>query len=219
MDPSSWWRRIRPAAVDEGRWLVVDVETSGLDPSRDQLIAIAAVAVHVDWVGRRAVIVPGDSFEAVIRQDAPAADHDNVLLHGIGLQHQREGAPAREALAAFEAFVGASPLLAFHAGFDQAVLRRACRAALGHALRNPWADIDFLCAAALGEIGGTSLDDWMDHFGIRCARRHQAAADAMAEADVLLRIWPHITRECASWADVRRLAEAGRWSRAAAGPR
>jgi DNA polymerase-3 subunit epsilon len=40
--------------VDERRWVVLDVETSGLDPRRDQLLAIAAIALQVDWPAQSA---------------------------------------------------------------------------------------------------------------------------------------------------------------------
>jgi DNA polymerase-3 subunit epsilon len=44
------WLRGRPAFVaDEARWVMLDVETSGLDAARDQLLAIAAIAMEVDW--------------------------------------------------------------------------------------------------------------------------------------------------------------------------
>lgn len=197
--------------MDEGRWVVVDTETSGLDPHACRLLAIAAVAVRVDWVARRLVVTPGDSFEALLRQDTSGADHANILLHGIGVQRQAAGMPARDALEAFAAFAGTSPLLAFHAPFDEAVLRRVFLEQMGQGLANPWADIEPLCAAIAGDIAGGSLDDWMAHFGLTCARRHQAAADAMVEAELLLRLWPRLVRECRCWDDVRRLADARRW--------
>jgi DNA polymerase-3 subunit epsilon len=206
-----WWRRNAPAVVDEARWLVVDLETSGLDTDTDELIAIAAVAVRIDWLGRRAAITPGDSFEAVLRRASPTVDRDNILLHGIGVQHQREGLSADDALDAFARYASGSPLLAFHANFDKAFLERAFLAQRGRTLPNPWVDIEDLAVATRGDIGGTSLDHWMEHLGIRCARRHQAAADAYAEAEILLRIWPRIVSECASWSEVVRLAQARRW--------
>ena len=69
-------RRLRPAAeIDENRWVVLDVESSGLDPKRDRLLAIAAIALHTE--GQRARIVLGDSFEVVLRQDIAVADKSN----------------------------------------------------------------------------------------------------------------------------------------------
>lgn len=207
-----WWRRAWPGSVDDSRWLVVDAETTGLDVRRDDLVALAAVAVHIDWAARRAAIVPGDSFEVVVRGDRPTPDRANILLHGIGLQQQRAGLPPGEALQAFAAFAGRSPLLAFHSAFDEAILDRAFRLHLSSKLASPWVDIEHLCTALQRERPqGSSLDAWMAHFGIVCAQRHQAAADAMAEAEVLLRLWPALVREAKSWSGVMQLAAARRW--------
>jgi DNA polymerase-3 subunit epsilon len=212
----SWadWLR-RPLAVltgvDDGRWVVLDVETSGLDPQRDQLLAIAAIAVQVDWAGKRLSILPGDSFEVVLRQTSIAAAKDNILLHGIGLQRQREGMPPEEALRAFERFIGHSPLLAFHAPFDQAMIGRHVLEHLGAALPNRWVDIEQLCAVTHEKVKARALDEWLAHFGIVCAPRHQAAADTLAECELLLRIWPKMAGQCHSWRDVEKLAAHQRW--------
>jgi DNA polymerase-3 subunit epsilon len=42
---------------------------------------------------------------------------------------------------------------------------------------------------------GRALDDWLTHFGIPCAQRHQAAADVLATAELLLRLWPELRRQ------------------------
>lgn len=203
------WLRRTPAP-DEARWLVLDVETSGLDAARDRLLAIAAIGVHVDWPSRRLAVHLADSFEVVLRQDEPSP-RENILLHGIGVQRQSLGVPAREALEAFARHAAGAPLLAFHAAFDQALIGRHARQALGAPLPNAWVDIEHLCAVTHPQVRARSLDEWMDHFGIRCAARHQAAADTLAECDLLLRIWPAVARECASWRDVQRLAARQRW--------
>ncbi|HEY0825325.1 MAG TPA: 3'-5' exonuclease [Ramlibacter sp.] len=203
------WRR-RAVTPEPTRWLMVDVETSGLDPARDRLLAIAAIGLKVDWGSRRLAVVLADSFEVVLRQEAPSA-RENILLHGIGVQRQKEGVPAREALAAFASFAGGAPLLAFHAAFDQALIGRHAREALGAAPPNRWLDIEHLCGVTHPEVRARSLDEWMAHFGIRCAARHQAIADTLSECDLLLRVWPRVARECAGWRDVERLAAGHRW--------
>jgi DNA polymerase-3 subunit epsilon len=208
-----WFRKPLAAlgGVDQARWVVLDVETSGLDPMRDQLLAIAAIAVQVDWAARRLSITPGDSFEVVLRQSSVASAKDNILLHGIGLQRQREGVPPEEALRAFRHFIGHSPLLAFHAPFDQAMIGRHLRQHLSAALPNRWVDIEQLCAVTHEKVKARALDEWLAYFGIVCTTRHQAAADTLAECELLLRIWPQMAGQCRSWSDVEKLAAHQRW--------
>ena len=203
-----WWRR--PPGVDESRWLMVDVESSGLDPDRDRLLAVAAIGLRVDWPRRRLAIALADSFEVVLRQ-AQGSPRDNILLHGIGIQRQQQGVPAGEALAAFGAFAGAAPLLAFHAAFDRALVERHWRQALGAAPPKRWLDLEHLCGATHPQVRARSLDEWLAHFGIRCAARHQAIADTLAQCELLLRIWPRVAAECADWRGVERLAGRHRW--------
>lgn len=203
-------RLTRGAPVDETRWVMLDVETSGLDIRRDRLLAIAAIALRVDWTARTLDVDLGDSFEVVVRQEE-ASTKDNILLHGIGAQQQRDGLDPVLALRAFADYAGAAPLLAFHAAFDQAMIGRYAREHLGADLPNPWLDIDHLCAVTFEKVRARALDDWMAHFGITCAVRHQAAADTLAECELLQRIWPKVAAQCASWRDVQRLAAQHRW--------
>jgi DNA polymerase-3 subunit epsilon len=204
-------RRARAPESDEpSRWVVVDVETSGLDAARDRLLAIAGIALRVDWPRKRLAMDAADSFEVVLRQQEASA-HDNILLHGIGAQRQREGMPARDALLAFQAYAGGAPLLAFHAAFDQTLIGRYAQAELGAALRNDWLDIEHLCTVTHPAPQGRSLDDWLARFGILCLARHEAAADTWAEGELLLRIWPRVAAEARNWAQVRRLARHHRW--------
>jgi len=127
-----WWgkQQRQTLPVDERRWVVVDVESSGLDPTRDALLAIAVIAVQVDWPVKRMRIDAGDSCELVLRQDA-ASSRGNILLHGIGAQMQLAGLEPVAALQSWQRFAATSPVLAFHSAFDQTVLGRYCRRHLG----------------------------------------------------------------------------------------
>jgi DNA polymerase III subunit epsilon len=210
------WLPFSPSSrANETRWVVLDVESTGLDAARDRLLAIAAIGLRVDWSRKRLAMTPGDSFEAVLRHPARAWDRENILLHGIGVQRQREGKPPEDVLAAFAKFAGSSPLLAFHSAFDEAMIGRSLAAHGMGKLPNPWLDIAQLCAVTCEGGGARALDEWLAHFGIVCSARHQAAADALAECELLLRIFPRIAAQCSNWQDVRKLAGAHRWLRRA----
>ena len=205
-------RRDAPSTAPPGteRWVALDVETSGLDARRDRLLAIAAIGLRVDWPSKRLQIVPADSFEVVLRQDTPSAK-DNILLHGIGAQRQRDGIDAHQALRSCVDYIGNAPLLAFHSAFDEALIGRFVRQHLGHPLTNDWVDIEHLCAVTHEQVRARSLDEWMAHFGISCAARHQAAADTLAECELLMRVWPRVAPQCRHWRDVKKLARQQRW--------
>jgi DNA polymerase III subunit epsilon len=192
------------------RWIVLDVETSGLNPHSDRLLAIAAVALDVSPDFERIAIVIGDSYEAVLKQDLPSSK-DNILIHRIGAQAQADGRPPIEVLEEYRSWLGDCPLLAFHSAFDEAMLSRAYALAGLKPLQNEWLDIEPLAKITGVNPSLRALDDWLGHFGIECAVRHQAAADTFATAELLMRLWPYLKREASSWASLRSIARQASW--------
>jgi DNA polymerase-3 subunit epsilon len=206
------WRRRQARAGSPERWLVLDVESSGLDASRDRLLALAAVALRVD--AQRAWIELADSFEVVLRQpdDASPPDRANILVHGIGVAAQGRGLEPALALQRFAAFAGDAPLLGFHVAFDKRLIDRATQAQLGRRLRNRWLDIADIAAVLRPGFAARTLDDWLEACGIPCARRHQAMADALATAELLLQLLPSARAEgVAGFRQLARLAARRRW--------
>lgn len=166
------------------RWVVVDTETTGLDAARDALLAIGGVAL--DDEGIRA----DDSFEAVLRHTGPT-DPANVVVHGLGREQLLAGERTEDALRAFHAWVAGAPCAAFHADFDRRVLERAARNVGLPPLSGRWLDLAPLAAALAPEVprqGTGTLDDWLVAFGLACPGRHNAASDALAAAELLLRL-------------------------------
>ena len=206
------WRRRHGQPAAPERWLVLDVESSGLDASSDRLLAIAAVALRVD--AQRAWIELADSFEVVLRQpEVPLPpDKSNILVHGIGVGAQGRGMDPAQALQRFEAFAGNAPLLGYHVAFDKQLIDRAMLAQLGRRLRNPWLDIADIAAVLRPAVAARTLDDWLAACRIPCARRHQAAADALATAELLLHLLPAARRDGVSgFLGLARLAARRRW--------
>lgn len=162
------------------RWVVVDCETTGLDLDRARLLAIGAVAV----LATRIEI--NDSFSVRVRQDQPSED-PSILIHGIGLTEQAVGESVSDALQSFARFVGEAPLAAFHAPFDRKILDLERRTAGLGPTRWRWLDLAELLPILYPDrtADRSSLDDWLQSFGIHHPARHDALGDAFATAQLL----------------------------------
>ena len=193
--------------VRETRFVVLDVETSGLNPFRDRLLSIGAVVV------RHGAIRLGEAMEVVLKQAAPS-DGQNILVHGIDGTTQLAGQDPPEALAAFLAYAGKGPLVGYHVDFDRIMIERAMREALGIKPANEWLDLARLMPALYPEAAarGRGLDFWLETFSIQNAARHNAVADALATAQLLQ---VALARAGASgwerYADLRRLDDDQGW--------
>lgn len=205
----SWLGRPEPPSerlrrIASQRWVVLDVETAGLDPARDALLSIGAVAVRANRID------VDDSFECDVRPPETSG-RANILVHGIGAEAQRAGLPPAQACGALIDWAGAAPMVAFHASFDRAVLDRAMREALHRRLDSDWIDLADLAPALNPGVRAAALDDWLAHFDLTVDERHRAGADAFATAMLFLRLLAQVPPIERDLAGLRRLAQSRRW--------
>jgi DNA polymerase III subunit epsilon len=163
------------------RWVVVDLETSGLNLNRDQVLSMGAVVIE------DGAIDLGQAFERTL-QRPDSALNPSILLHGLGPAAIAAGSDPVDALLDFMEFVGDSPVLAFHAPFDQHMLGRALERQPGvsltapvHGRGGPGAD-----AVPARRQRDAGLDHWVRHFNLQVEDRHNASADALATAELAL---------------------------------
>ena len=102
-------------------------------------------------------------------------------------------------------------MLAYHAAFDAGMIDRAYRSHHLSPLNVDWLDIEPLARLFGGNSRAKALDDWLAHFHIECVVRHQAASDAFATAELLLRLWPALRQEVQTWRGMTRLARRAAW--------
>lgn len=176
--------------LDEQRLVVLDLETSGLNMRRDLVLSIGAVVI------RDGAIDLGEQFEVtLLRPVQPVSE--SVLIHGIAPSALAAGCAPAEALLDFMEFLGPSPLLAFHAGFDQRMLARALKQTLGYRLQHRFLDVAEIAPMLFPDSkprnGG--LDDWTGHFGLQVHQRHHASADALVTAELALILFSHARRQ------------------------
>ena len=197
---------IREQTLDDG-WVVVDVETGGLNPRVDPLLAIGAVTV------RDGTIAMAPTCEVSLRQRAATAT-DNILVHGITTGQQLTGLEPAQALLDWLEFVGGSPRLAYHAAFDRLALERASRAWLGLKDRAVWLDLAVLAPLLVPQGPGFNrpLDDWLAYFRIPVYQRHGALADAYATAQLWLALLPAArARKLTRLRQLLRFSRQARW--------
>lgn len=189
------------------RYVVVDVETSGLNLAKDRLIAIGAVAVQAGKINL------ADSLEIVLQQ-RQASNRDNILIHGIGGTAQEEGVQPVEALLLFLEYLGKSPLIAFHVDFDETMVRRALKSKIGMNFKHPWVDLAYIAPALYPDLAHRfrALDDWTNYFGIRNYARHNALADALSTAQLFLALNERMAEKATGrYKELQDLDKAQRW--------
>lgn len=172
---------------DDARFVVLDTETTGLDPRRDKIITIGAVAV------RSGEIVLEDSFEALLKL---AYNNSSVTVHGITRDEAREGMDEREAMEQFLDYLQDGIIVGHHIGHDIEAMNCACERHFGMTLKNRTLDTmdltlhlqDDGAFAGRDTANGFSLDALCDMFGIAPHDRHTAGGDAFLTAQVFLRL-------------------------------
>lgn len=172
---------------EQVRFVVLDSETTGLDPRRDRIVTIGAVAVV------NGEILIEDSFEAMVKLDYNSSA---VTVHGVTREESLAGMEEREALAKFREYLGDGVIVGHHIGHDVETFNTGYERHFGWRMENPSLDTMELTLhlerdGAFGEqeqIRDFSLDGLCAMFHIVPHDRHTAAGDAFITALVFQRL-------------------------------
>ncbi|GIZ12635.1 PolC-type DNA polymerase III [Pseudomonas sp. NCCP-436] len=183
-----------PAAPDDRpllqqRFVVLDLETTGLNLRRDQVLSIGAVVIE------NGAIDFAQQFERTLHRPNHQASA-STLIHGIAPSEVARGDDPAEALLDFMEFVADSPLLAFHAEFDRRMLAAALKQSLGYRLQHPFFDVAEIAPLVCPQtqVRHGSLDEWTSTFGLQVQQRHHASADALVTAELSLLLFSKARR-------------------------
>jgi DNA polymerase III subunit epsilon len=209
------YRRGRPPAGRtpwrRAAFCVVDLETTGLDPRRDAIVAWSAIPV-VD--GR---VVLAGAREGLARPPA-GVPPSSVLVHGLREGDLAAAPPLAEAADALLEAMAERVLVAHAAWVEQAFLRRAVRSR-GARLRRRVVDTAALGRLWLHERGGDAprslaLGSLARELSLPIHRPHTAAGDALTTAQAFIALAAHLDalggETVRSLADAKRRLEAGR---------
>ena len=166
--------------LDTATFVVVDLETTGLQPGAARICEIGAVRVHELEVV--------EEFQMLVDPGVPIGPAIAALT---GLRdHQLRGqARALVAVRRFLAFAGDAVLVAHNARFDLAFLDRETQRLTGARLAGPVVDTVGLARRLLaGRTPRAGLASLAHFFGTDARPCHRALPDAQATAEILLRL-------------------------------
>lgn len=180
-------------AIERVRFVVLDSETTGLNPATDRIITIGAVAV-IDGD-----ILLEDSFDALLRMER---NTEAVTVHGVTRDESRKGIDETEALERFLDYLGDGVIVGHHIGHDIATFDAALSRHWSTTLLNRSLDTMDLTLhlerhgafAGRPPIRHFTLDALCDMFGVIPHDRHTAGGDAFITAQVFLRLIRLATR-------------------------
>ena len=118
-------------------WVSVDCETTGLNPHRDDIIAIGAVRI----CGNR--VLTSERFELLVRPTR-AISAEAVKVHGLRERDVAQGVAIDEAMHRLLHFIGPRPLVGYYLEFDVALINRAIFPLLGVRLPQPKVEVSAL---------------------------------------------------------------------------
>jgi len=98
-----------------GEFVAIDCETTGLNPRRDELIAVAAIRICGN------VIATSEAFTAVVKADrVPTAA--SIKVHKLRAKDVAAGLEMHRLIPELLRFVGARPIVGYYVTFDVAML-------------------------------------------------------------------------------------------------
>jgi DNA polymerase III epsilon subunit family exonuclease len=171
--------RYHHLSLEDARFCVVDLEATGSNPHRDQVIEVGIVVIEGLRVTRRysTLVNPGQRIPAWIRR-----------LTGIDDQTVADAPPFSEVAAEIADLVRDCVFVAHNVDFDARFLRERL---IAEDIHLPWWPT--LCTVRLSRRTLTdqesySLDALAEGLGIGLDHHHRAIFDAEAAAQILLRI-------------------------------
>ncbi len=175
----------RPLAALLDDFVAIDLETTGLDATRDAAVAVAVVPFR----GGQAI----DGYETLVNPGRPIPV-TSTRIHGITDEMVRTAPRLSEVLDDIEGVLGGHAVVGHGVAFDLAILERARRAHHRPALPNTALCTMRLAAALHPGWVDVTLEALAARLGVPVVGRHTARGDAMVAGALMLGLLPELAR-------------------------
>ena len=165
-------------ALESASFVVFDLETTGLSPTRSRIVEIGAQRVER--------LTKGATFETLVNPGVQLPTAITALT-GIGRDEVRRAPGADLAVRRFLSFADDAVLVAHNARFDMGFLDRVVERLTGRRVAAPVVDTVWLARRLLsGRTTRFGLQPLSHFFGTSVTPCHRALADASATAEILI---------------------------------
>src|SRR5919108_2964269 len=161
-------------------FVVVDVEATGAKTLPNRLIELGAYRIRDERIV--------DKFQSLVNPEIPIPRFV-ASLTGISNEMVKRAPMFAEVAPRWLDFVSDSVLVAHNAPFDTSFLNHEIsRVYPGHPMINPHLCTVRLSRRALPDLSNHRLETIANHFSIPIVSRHRAGSDALATAEIFIRI-------------------------------
>ncbi|MRI58040.1 MAG: DNA polymerase III subunit epsilon [Epsilonproteobacteria bacterium] len=166
--------------------VALDTETTGLDPSKDEILSIAAVPIKGNE------IMTSEALSLTLKPSG-SLTKKSVTIHKLRLCDLQEGLDPKEAIEKLLHFIQNRPLLGYYLDFDVKILSRYTNELFGFKLPNPTIEVSGLYYDYKQKLipqGYVDLrfDTILEDLDIPSFSHHNALSDAVMSALIYLKL-------------------------------
>lgn len=153
--------------------IVLDIETTGLDYTREKMVEFAAVRLENGKIK--------DEFQTLINPQQHIRK-SSIAIHGITPDMVEDAPTEEEAMPKILEFIKDYPIVAHNAIFDYSFLNEASIRTTGKPLENTRVDSQHMFKEIFPELESHGLEALTNKFDVELTNHHRAMADTMGLA-------------------------------------
>ena len=172
--------------VVPNEYIVLDTETTGLNPKKDEILSIGAVKIKDNK------IQVSESFEIFIKPVSNISAQ-SITIHHIRPIDLQNGVTIDEALEQLLPFIGNLPIVGYYISFDIAILNQYLKRFIGTTLPNESIELSSMYykrykKSSAHEFVDLKFDTIMEKLDIPRLGKHDALNDAIMSAMIFLKL-------------------------------
>jgi len=166
-------------------FVALDLETTGIDAQRDEILSIGLVGLHGPQIDLQ-------SAQHRLIRPPIAIPEQSAVIHHITDDKAATGEALSEVLTELMPLLAGKVLIAHHARFEMLFLGRACERCFGSPFLMPVIDTQEVARRSLErrnvsyKAKDLRLAELRKHYGLPRYRLHNALSDALAAAELFL---------------------------------